>query len=160
MLEHRPHHANQVVSRRHHGDLSSLGIFALDSIFESTNRRRTTNALPNRLGQQVSNGRRAFPGNVPQPIGISRLILTGDQSEICADPFAMVETMRIVEERDHRFGRANPDSGNRSQQLNGHAVLGIAGKFLFDSFDLVVVRLDLGNEQVAIQSMHRIVQNQ
>src|SRR5262249_47740126 len=88
-----------------------------------TRRRRSALRLPGGLGDQLAHDRRAFAGDVPEPILVARLVLARDQSEIATDRFGIPKTVRVIHERGYRFGRADSDSGDATQLSDGGRLL-------------------------------------
>ena len=62
--------------------------------------------------------------------------------------------MRIVDERDQRFGRPNADARDTLQLPDRWIGFRESGKFLFHTVNLMRERLDFLNEQIPFQGMH------
>src|SRR5262249_59305984 len=109
-LPQRPHDTHQLMRRGHQRDLLPLRVAALDPREVRPDGRRAALRLPGGLGHQLADHRRAVARNVPEPIPVTRLVLTRDQPEIAADRLSTSKAVRIIHERGPRFGRADTHS--------------------------------------------------
>lgn len=71
-------------------------------------------------------------GDMPVAIGLSRLLLFGDQTPVAGQLPNVLEAVGIVDSGDQRLGGFSSDSGNGHQTLRVGAFLGNLFQTLFD----------------------------
>src|SRR4029453_5071496 len=76
---------------------------------------------------QRAAARCALPREGPEPVPLARLVLRGHEPEVPADALGVAEAVRVVDERDHRLGRAGADPRDGPQQGDGRRLSGRAG---------------------------------
>src|SRR5262249_56711051 len=98
--------------------------------------------------------------NVPEPIPVTRLVLTRDQPEIAADRLSTSKAVRIIHERGPRFGRADTHSRDAAQLRDGRRLLRLMIQLPFDPSHLAEEGLDLFEQQIPPQLLRNRGQGQ
>src|SRR5262249_31777353 len=133
---------------------------ALGSLEVRPDGGRAAQRLPSGLGDQLPNNRCSFARDVPEPILVTRLVLTRNKPEIAADGFGMAKAVRIIHECRHRFGRANTHSGGPPRWGAGGRWLPWAIQLLFKASPLADRRLDFFEQETPPQWLRSRGQDQ
>jgi hypothetical protein len=156
MLQHRPHDPGQVMGGGRERNLSPVLVVSGDPLEVGSHRRGAAQRDPGRFGQQLSHRGRTFAGDVTQPVGAARLVLTGNQSEVSSHLFAPLKPVRIVEKGQHRFRRPKSHARNGAEQPDRRLGRREPGQFLFDVFDLPGKVFQFVEEQVPAERLQGV----
>jgi hypothetical protein len=137
------------VGRHHKGDLLPLRVAPPDPLEVRPDGRRAPQRLPDRLGDQLADHHGPLAGDVPEPIAVSRLVLTRDEPEVSPDRLGIPEAMWVVDEGSHRLRRAGADPRDAPQAGDGGRAARLAIQLLLDPPHLPRQRLDLLEQQVS-----------
>ena len=138
------------------GRLSTIRLATCDAFVICTNCRRAAHRLPSGFRQDVPHHSRPLARDVSHMVSVSRLILRGDQTEICPHTLAVRKTMRVVQKGYDCLGGTRTHAGNALQLSDGRVVFGESRQFLLDVPQLNRQSLDFLNQQIPLQCMHRL----